>query len=69
MPTILEFPPIHPEPEISLKNVLKSYNITNFGYFGYWAAFVKVGSKDNWIRKGLSAKIDTGLQYHFFQHH
>lgn len=66
MPTILEFPPIHPEPEISLKNILNAYNITKFGLFGYWAAFVKIGSKDSWIKKGLSAKIDTGASISLF---
>jgi len=66
MPTTLEFPPIHPEPEISLKTVLNSYRITNFGSFGYWAAFIKVGSKGNWIRKTLSAKIDTGASISLF---
>ncbi len=66
MPIILRFPPIHPDPEISLKNILKTYGITDFGHFGYWAAFVKVGYKDNWIRQHLSAKIDTGASISLF---
>ncbi len=66
MPIILQFPPIHPEPEISLKNVLRTYGITDFGKFGYWSAYVKIGYKGDWIRQYLSAKIDTGASISLF---
>jgi hypothetical protein len=60
MPILLQFPPIHPDPELSLKNILRTYGITDFGSFGYWEAYLKVGYKGKWIRQILSAKIDTG---------
>ena len=66
MPIILQFPPIHPEPEISLKNVLRTYGISDFGKFGYWSAYVKIGYEGEWIRQYLSAKIDTGASISLF---
>ena len=60
MPTTLQFPPIHPKPEISLQNLLKKHGIIDFGHFGYWSALVRIGHKGKWARKHLSAKIDTG---------
>ena len=66
MPIILQFPPDQPDPEVSLINLLESYGITDFGHFGYWSAFVKLGYKGNWARKYLSARIDTGASISLF---
>lgn len=66
MPITLQFPPIHPAPEISLKTILRTHGVTDFGNFGYWAAYVKVGLNGEWIRQYLSAKIDTGASISLF---
>ena len=56
----LRFPAVRPNPETALQNVLRSYNIENFGQFLYWPATIRVGQFGKWSRRSFSAKIDTG---------